>query len=48
MREASPPAVTADAEPWYLSGTPVTFAGRTYYPAGARMHFIPSFIRMLW
>lgn len=42
MREASPPAVTADAEPWYLNGTPVTFAGRTYYPAGARLHFIPS------
>lgn len=42
MREPGPSAVTADAEPWYLSGSPVTFAGRTYYPAGARMHFIPS------
>ncbi len=42
MRETNPPAVTADAESWYLSGTPVTFAGRTYYPAGPRVHFIPS------
>ncbi len=42
MRETRPPAITAEAEPWYLSGLPVTFAGQIYYPAGARLHFIPS------
>lgn len=42
MRETRPPVVTAEAEPWYLSGRPVTFAGQTYYPAGPRLHFIPS------
>jgi hypothetical protein len=34
--------VTAEAEDWYLSGTPLTYAGHLYYPAGPRVHFIPS------
>jgi len=33
------PAVTAENEPWYSSGGPVTFGGSVYYPAGAVTHF---------
>ena len=33
------PLVTADAETWYLNGEPITFAGNTYYPAGAQVAF---------
>jgi hypothetical protein len=33
------PIATAQNEPWYLSGDPVTYAGNTYYPTGARVHF---------
>ena len=33
------PVVTADSEMWYLNGEPVTFAGNTYYPAGAQVSF---------
>jgi hypothetical protein len=33
------PIVFADNESWYLSGTPVTFAGNIYYPAGPQVHF---------
>lgn len=42
IRNTRPPSVTAEAEPWYLSGTPITFEGHFYYPAGPRIHFIPS------
>ncbi len=28
------PIVTADGEPWYLSGEPLTYEGNVYYPAG--------------
>ncbi len=42
MTGTPPPLVTAGAESWYLDGSPVTFAGRTYYPAGPRVHFLPS------
>jgi hypothetical protein len=35
------PVVTADDEPWYLSGQPITYAGHFYYPAGPRIHFNP-------
>ena len=33
------PLVTADAEFWYLNGDPITYAGNTYYPAGAWISF---------
>lgn len=41
-RQTRPPLVTAESEPWHLEGTPITFAGQVYYPAGPRVHFIPS------
>jgi len=34
-----PPAVTAESEPWFQSRSPLVFAGRLYYPAGAQVHF---------
>jgi hypothetical protein len=34
-----PPVVTADNEPWFLSGRPITWSGNVYYPAGAQVHF---------
>jgi hypothetical protein len=37
-----PPTVTAEREPWFLSGEPITYEGSTYLPTGARIHFIPS------
>ncbi|MEO8521071.1 MAG: hypothetical protein ABI603_06900 [Acidobacteriota bacterium] len=40
--QSTPPAVTADAEPWYRNREPVIFSGNSYYPAGARIHFISS------
>jgi hypothetical protein len=33
------PAVTAENEPWYLGGEPITYAGNLYYPAGAQIFF---------
>jgi hypothetical protein len=42
VRGTRPPAITAESEPWYVSGTPITFAGHFYYPAGPRVHFMPS------
>lgn len=33
------PLVTADSESWYLRGDPITYAGNTYYPAGAQVSF---------
>ena len=33
------PLVTADSEPWYLSGEPLTYAGAFYFPAGAQVFF---------
>ncbi len=41
-RVTRPPLVTAESEPWYLEGTPITFAGQVYHLAGPRVHFIPS------
>lgn len=34
------PTVTAENEPWYLNGEPITYAGNMYYPAGAAIHFM--------
>jgi hypothetical protein len=42
VRDTRPPAVTADSESWYLSGAPITYEGNYYYPAGPKVHFIPS------
>jgi hypothetical protein len=39
LRPTPPPAVTAENEPWYLSGEPISFGGNLYYPAGAVTHF---------
>jgi hypothetical protein len=36
---APTPVVTAENEPWYQSGEPLTYEGNFYYPAGALMAF---------
>jgi hypothetical protein len=36
------PTVTAEREPWFLSGTPITLEGGIYLPSGPRIHFIPN------
>jgi hypothetical protein len=41
IRGTRPPAITAELAPWYVNGTPITFAGHFYYPAGPRVHFLP-------
>lgn len=41
-RPSPAPAMTAEAEEWYLAGEPLTHAGHIYYPAGPRIHFIPT------
>ncbi len=40
LQSPPPPTVTAENEPWYSSGGPVTFAGRVYYPSGPVTHFL--------
>jgi hypothetical protein len=42
VRDTRPPAVTAESEPWYVGGVPVTYQGNYYYPAGPKVHFIRS------
>lgn len=40
VSQSSPaPIVTAESEPWYLSGEPITYAGNIYYPAGSKVFF---------
>jgi hypothetical protein len=39
-RPTPPPTVTAENEPWYLSGEPVFFNGNIYYAAGPVSHFL--------
>lgn len=39
LQPTSRPIVTAENEPWYLAGVPITHAGITYYPAGPIVHF---------
>lgn len=41
MRPAPAPLVTAENEPWYLGGEPITYFGSFYYPAGPQVHFDP-------
>jgi hypothetical protein len=41
IRGTRPPAITAELAPWYVNGTPITYAGHFYYPAGPRVHFLP-------
>jgi hypothetical protein len=36
------PIVTADNASWYLSGTPITYAGNFYYPSGPQVYFNPN------
>ena len=40
LQSTPPPTVTAENEPWYSSGGPVTFAGSVYYPSGPVTHFL--------
>ena len=42
LRPTPQPIVTAENEPWYLSGEPITYAGNLYYPAGAQVFFNPN------
>src|SRR4051794_38513821 len=39
LRPADRPVVTAENEPWYLEGQPLTSSGSVYYPAGAAVFF---------
>jgi hypothetical protein len=41
IRGTRPPSITAELAPWYVNGTPITYAGHFYYPAGPRLHFMP-------
>jgi hypothetical protein len=41
LRPARPPLVTAEDEPWYLSGDPITYEGHFYYQAGPKVFFMP-------
>lgn len=34
LASAQAPIVTADSEPWFLSGEPLTYEGNFYYPVG--------------
>ena len=40
LQSTPAPTVTAENEPWYLSGGPVAYGGSIYYPAGAAIHFV--------
>lgn len=42
LRPTPAPLVTAENEPWYLNGDPITYAGNIYYPAGAQVFFSPN------
>ncbi len=39
MQPTARPIVTAENEPWFLTGAPIVHAGITYYPAGPMVHF---------
>lgn len=39
MQPTPNPTVTAENEPWYLNGDPITHAGSLYYPVGPRVDF---------
>ena len=42
IQPAAAPTVTAENEPWYLDGAPITYAGHLYYPSGAEIFFSPN------
>jgi hypothetical protein len=42
IQPTAAPAVTAEAESWYLLNEPVFFAGNAYYPSGPAIHFLPN------
>jgi hypothetical protein len=39
MQPTPPPLVTAENEPWYLAGEPITWSGDYYFPAGPQVFF---------
>jgi hypothetical protein len=39
IRSEPVPLVTAENEPWYLAGEPITYSGSLYYPAGPQVFF---------
>lgn len=39
LQPTSRPIVTAENEPWYVAGVPISNAGITYYPSGPMVHF---------
>jgi len=39
-RPTPPPTITAENEPWYMSGEPISFNGNLYYPVGPISHFL--------
>jgi hypothetical protein len=39
LTPTSPPTVSAESEPWYLSRVPLIFGGYLYYPSGPQEHF---------
>lgn len=42
QRPTPTPTITAENEPWFLNGSPITYAGSLYYPAGAQVFFSPN------
>jgi hypothetical protein len=40
LQPTPPPAVTAENESWYQSGTSISYNGNLYYQAGAITHFV--------
>lgn len=42
LRPTPAPTVTAENEPWFLNGDPITHAGNLYYPGGAQVFFNPN------
>ena len=39
LQPTSRPIVTAENEPWYVAGAPITSSGLVYFPAGPITHF---------
>jgi hypothetical protein len=42
LQSTTPPTITAENEPWYVTNDPVIFAGNNYYPAGPSIHFLAN------
>jgi hypothetical protein len=39
LQPTPPPLVTADNEPWFLAGDPITWSGDYYFPSGPQVFF---------